>query len=125
MSKGDLKNNIDKNTSVKEDLFEAIIGAVTLDTLWDFDKIQDVVGVMLRPELILDADVTDDNYIKLIQDWESKHYNVFRSFYIKKEVGMRVFVLENNHFIGDMGVQHRRACIIRKLVTHIHMAMSI
>lgn len=45
--------------------------------------------------------------------------------YIKKEVGMRVFVLENNHFIGDMGVQHRRACIIRKLVTHIHMAMSI
>ena len=73
MSKGELKNNIDKYTSVKEDLFEAIIGAVTLDTLWDFDEIQDVVGVMLRPELILDADVTDDNYINLIQYWESKH----------------------------------------------------
>ena len=84
MSKGDLKNNIDKNTSVKEDLFEAIIGAVTLDTLWDFDKIQDVVGVMLRPELILDADVTDDNYIKLIQDWESKHYNDLPKFLYKE-----------------------------------------
>lgn len=84
MSKGDLKNNIDKKTSVKEDLFEAIIGAVTLDTLWDFDEIQDVVGVMLRPELILDADDTDDNYIKLIQDWELKHYNDLPKFLYKE-----------------------------------------
>ena len=53
MSKGDLKNNIDKNTSVKEDLFEAIIGAVTLDTLCDFDKIQDVWDGLVTDDLDL------------------------------------------------------------------------
>ena len=35
MGKGDIQNNINQEDSVKEDLFEAIIGAVVLDCNWD------------------------------------------------------------------------------------------
>lgn len=50
MGKGDMMNNVQNEMSVKEDLFEAIIGAVAIDCGWDFDKIQSVVETMLVPE---------------------------------------------------------------------------
>ena len=38
MGKGDFQNNVNKQDSVKEDLFEAIIGAVALDCNYDIRK---------------------------------------------------------------------------------------
>ena len=35
--------------SVKEDLFEAIIGAVALDSDWDMEELQEVIQIMLDP----------------------------------------------------------------------------
>ena len=69
MGKGDIQNNINKEDSVKEDLFEAIIGAVALDSEWDQGKIQSVVEAMLVPEDFLKDDA-DTNYVRLIQEWE-------------------------------------------------------
>lgn len=54
---------------MNEDLFEAIIGAVALDSGWDQKSIQAVVEIMLAPEYFL-SDDTDTNYVRLIQDWE-------------------------------------------------------
>lgn len=69
MGKGDIQNHINEEDSVKEDLFEAIIGAVALDSGWEQKIIQSVVEAMLVPEDFLNDD-TDTNYVRLIQEWE-------------------------------------------------------
>ena len=72
MGKGDVLNNREQDKSVKEDLFEAIIGAVALDSNWDFEQIQEVVEVMLNPDSILAADAEID-YVSLIYEWDESH----------------------------------------------------
>lgn len=74
MGKGDVLKNRGQDKSVKEDLFEAIIGAVAIDSNWDFEKIQEVVEVMLNPDSIL---ATDDeiDYVRLIYEWDESYGN--------------------------------------------------
>ena len=74
MGKGDVRDNRSKDNSVKEDLFEAIIGAVAIDCCWDFEQIQEVVEVMLNPDSIL---ATDDEieYVRLIYEWDESYGN--------------------------------------------------
>ena len=69
MGKGDIQNHIEEEDSVKEDLFEAIIGAVVIDSGWDWKTIQSIVEAMLIPEDFF-SDQTDTNYVRLIQEWE-------------------------------------------------------
>lgn len=68
MGKGDIQNDINEEDSVKEDLFEAIIGAVVVDSNWNQKAIQSVVEAMLAPDDFLDD--VDTNYVRLIQEWE-------------------------------------------------------
>lgn len=74
MGKGDVLNNREQDKSVKEDLFEAIIGAVAIDSNWDFEKIQEVVEVMLNPDSILATDAEID-YVRLIYEWDEFYGN--------------------------------------------------
>ena len=76
MGKGDRRNHVENEDSVKEDLFEAIIGAVVLDSEWDWDKIQSVVEGMHSFDEYL-SDDAEDNYIDLIRDWFLKKHNSF------------------------------------------------
>lgn len=69
MGKGDIKGNYSHEKSVKEDLFEAILGAVAIDSNWDFDKIQEVVETMLNPDALLASDDETD-YVSLIYEWD-------------------------------------------------------
>ena len=76
MGKGDVEKNVQNEQSVKEDLFEAIIGAVALDCSWDMDTIQDVVEKMLDIEYYVETDFkSDNNFVDLIQQWCQKKYN--------------------------------------------------
>ena len=70
---GDKKNKVSDSNSVKEDLFEAIIGAVTIDSDWDLEKIENVVELMLEPESALDEE-DSLNYVAIVQDWYFKNY---------------------------------------------------
>lgn len=83
MGKGDVCNQIEKQESVKEDLFEAIIGAVTLDSEWDFSEIQSTIEVMLALDSYLDND-KNDNYVELIQEWTFKKNKSIPLYYFKK-----------------------------------------
>ena len=83
MGKGDIKNNISEEPSVKEDLFEAIIGAVALDCNWNLAKICSVVEAMLVPEDFFLND-TDDNYVRMIQDWEEQVNGVIPLYWFKE-----------------------------------------
>lgn len=79
VGEGDRKNNIDQSESVKEDLFEAIIGAVALDCNWDFEQLQETVEVMLDPRSFIDDD-SEADYVGLIYEWEAKKNNTIPLF---------------------------------------------
>lgn len=83
MGKSDIQNNVQEELSVKEDLFEAILGAVTLDCNWGFSIISSVVEAMLLPEDFLQND-TETNYVRLIQEWEEKKNGVIPWYRFKE-----------------------------------------
>ena len=56
MGKGDWKNNVQDSPSVKEDLFEAILGAIAVDSDFDLKKLQDSVEFMLNPKALIYED---------------------------------------------------------------------
>ncbi|MBO5207196.1 MAG: ribonuclease III family protein [Clostridia bacterium] len=64
MSKGDIKNHFENNQSVKEDLFESILGAVAIDCNWNTDILTQVVKNMLNPEDILNSGASDIDHKK-------------------------------------------------------------
>ena len=70
LGKGDQKNKVFEEASVKEDLFEAIIGAVTIDSNWNWNEIRSVVEYMLEPDTYLNN--KEENYVELIQKWSLK-----------------------------------------------------
>lgn len=83
MSDGDWNNNVNESDSVKEDLFEAIIGAVALDTNWDFDEIRNVIDIMLNPDIYINEN-SEYNYVELIQEWSLKKNNVIPLYHFEK-----------------------------------------
>ncbi|MBQ7352724.1 MAG: hypothetical protein IJW54_01845 [Clostridia bacterium] len=78
LGEGDKEQNIQDKESVQEDLFEAIIGAVALDSNWDLEKLSNVVDLMLDPEFYLENGFDDeDNYVELLQQWyQKKHHQI-------------------------------------------------
>lgn len=81
MSKGDLKNELQYSKSVMEDLFEAIIGAIALDSNWNLKEIQNVVECMLD----LENDSEDnENYVNKLQEWSLKRYGVLPDIQLGK-----------------------------------------
>ena len=71
MGNGDINADVSNKASAKEDLFEAIVGAVTIDSDWNFPTIENVVEHMLQPILHLDVELETD-YIGQIQKWSLK-----------------------------------------------------
>ena len=83
MGNGDIQKNINQEMSVKEDLFEAIIGAVALDSDWNMESLQDVIEIMLNPDSYFDED-QEDNYVGLIQEWTLKRYGMVPWYHFEK-----------------------------------------
>ena len=75
MGKSDIQNNVSNELSVKEDLFEAILGAVSVDSDWNLKEIQSAVEVMLEPDTFL-HNASETNYVRLIQEWEMQRNGV-------------------------------------------------
>lgn len=65
--KGDTSQN---QASVKEDLFEAIVGAAAIDSNWDLEELENLVELMLDPDSVISEE--EDNYMTLIQKWTAK-----------------------------------------------------
>jgi ribonuclease-3 len=73
MGKGDIKNHAEQDPSVKEDLFEAILGAAAYDCLFNERMLRKVIEVMLDPELYLDNGLdANENSVSLLQEWYQK-----------------------------------------------------
>ncbi len=84
MGKSDIEGEVYKSQSVKEDLFEAIIGAVAIDSNWDMEKLFYVVDKMLEPDMELENEEDTANYIGEVQDWALARYGVLPKYHVDK-----------------------------------------
>ncbi len=76
MGKGDATSGGNKQDSVKEDLFEAIIGAVALDCDFDINTLTEVVDNMIDFDSFFKSNtVPQMNAIALLQQFMLKHWN--------------------------------------------------
>ena len=81
MGKGDKIQNAQNDVSVREDLFEAIVGAVAIDCDWDAAIIEEVVDSMLDIDYYLENGFNNDsNYVDLIQQWCQKKYGIIPTY---------------------------------------------
>lgn len=100
MGKGDKEKNIQDQESVQEDLFEAIIGAVALDSNWDLEKLSNVIDLMLDPDFYLENGFDEeDNYVELLQRWYQKKHNK-----------IPVYCFRNNNLIYYYGNSSKYIC---------------
>lgn len=78
MGTGDVEQEVWENDSVQEDLFEAIVGAVALDSNWNIKTLENVIDLMLEPDYYLENGFNNEkNYVALLQQWyQKKHHNI-------------------------------------------------
>lgn len=61
MGNGDIKDHIEDNESVKGDLFEAILGAIAIDSKWNQKNLENSVKVMLNIDHYLYNGFSDED----------------------------------------------------------------
>ena len=70
MSNGDMSRKIYEEASVKEDLFEAIIGAVAIDSDWNMPILERVVDKLINIDKRLEEGFSDEpNYEEELKEW--------------------------------------------------------
>lgn len=75
MSKGDIKQEANKTDSVKEDLFESIVGAMWIDSDKDVSRIQDKVFKMLG--ISFESAEVEKNYVsRLMEHCDKNKYKL-------------------------------------------------
>ena len=126
MGEGDIKNHVDESPSVREDLFEAIVGAVAIDCDYDYSKTQEVVETMLSPDMFLDNNEEAD-YVGKIYEWDAKKYGTTPIFrYCNgspsrawNSFGVNNLVRQSINTVGTYGLNHYgRVCQVKILNDH-------
>ena len=83
LGNGDILQNRGAENSIKEDLFEAILGAIAIDSNWNMTDLQSAVEIMLSPKSIL-ADSDTEDYISLVQEWSYNRLNRIPLYHFEK-----------------------------------------
>ena len=85
MGKSDVDQKVLEQDSVQEDLFEAIIGAVALDSEWNLNTLTTVVDLMLDPNYFLENGFNQQtNYVELLQQWCQKKHSYIPVYVYRK-----------------------------------------
>ena len=102
---------ISENESVQEDLFEAILGAVALDSEWNMAVLTNVVEFMLDPHFYLDKDNSSLNYTQLIQQWFQKRFRIMPTyiFQISPSHDLRPFISKKGSIQCNLSLKINRA----------------
>ena len=76
MGKGDVNQQKQYEDSVMEDLFEAILGAIAIDSKWNAQHLEEAVKLMLNIDYYLENGFgnDEDDYVSLIQEWNQKEH---------------------------------------------------
>lgn len=75
MGNGDVQICANDGLSVKEDLLEAVVGAVAIDTDWDFDVLEPFVSSILDLEGKLDFSSVETDYVSALEEVWTRLYN--------------------------------------------------
>ena len=113
MGNGDIRNNVQNDDSVKEDLFEAIVGAVAIDLdwkcvnkngigRWDLEKIKKVVSRMLNIEEVLPIIIENLKEEYSFEDEvgvpdENRAINQLNELYQKELISEPIYDYEQNY----------------------------
>lgn len=74
VGKSDEKMGVQNEASVKEDLFEAIIGAIAIDSNWNFAIIETIIlNILNIDEVIENGDADEVDYEKELEAWFAKN----------------------------------------------------
>lgn len=77
LGRSDEENNVRDNDAVREDLFEAILGAVALDSAWSIEQMQKAVEVMLCPGAVL----SNETCVRDVAQWTINKYGCVPKFH--------------------------------------------
>lgn len=90
MSKGDAINNVNQQTNIKVNLFKSIIGAIAVDSEWNFDVIEEVFDNLLDQNTIMQYINPKLDEVTMFHKWYFKEF---------KEAPVYEFIeKENNNF---------------------------
>lgn len=85
MGNGDIQNHMENEDSVKEDLFEAILGGIAIDSKWDPNELENTVYLMLNMDHYIIQGLTEkDDYVGLVQQWNQKEYGEVPEYEIEE-----------------------------------------
>lgn len=115
MGNADIKQNIQNGDSVKEDLFEAIVGAVAIDSDWNVSVLNKVVNIMLDIDGLLDASevINELNYVSMLNEWCQKNINGQLPEYTFAEYDGEfkcvVHLPDTENYFEGVGTSHKKA----------------
>ncbi len=109
LGKSDWKNKVWESRSVKEDLFESIVGAVAIDCDWDWKKIFPVCHCMLK------MGDFEDNAIEKLASWCEEHGYV--EPYYSPAIGRILWKTMSNDMIYRPVIrpEYRSCVVIREI----------
>ncbi len=104
LGKGDEAENIDDELSVKEDLFESIVGAVKMDSGNDYNSIYHTVIQMLDPYFYLENgfDAENKDYISIVYEYGKKNTNYYpETMYKEIKNGWNCLVIVSKQLVFE------------------------
>lgn len=116
LGEGDIANNVQEQDSVKEDLFEAIVGAVAIDSNWDIAELTNVVESMLNLDDYFNNELEIDNYTSLVQEAILKNTGKLPAYEFRYDRYDEEYICSlnfDNQYFRGMGinkVKARREC---------------
>lgn len=104
MGQGDIQQHKEDEPSVKEDLFEAILGAIAIDSDWNAETLENSVQVMLEIDhYLINGFSEGKDYVALIQKWNQKEH---------REVPVYFFdTLFDGSYKAELGLYTKRGYI--------------
>ena len=103
MSKGDINQKANENKSVKEDLFESLVGAMWIDSNKDISRIQNVVYSMLNIQF--ESANVEKNYYSQFMEFVDKYKAKYTKELHELSEGYEIELgIDINTFYGQKGV---------------------
>lgn len=126
MSKGDVKNEVYKQARIKSELFKAIIGAIAIDSEWNFTIIEDVFFELLDDKVVKQIINKSEDDVVIFHKWHFKHYKDAPN-YIYEEIGSHIYkcimklVIDNQELVfeGEGPKKFAKKMCCREIVNYL------
>lgn len=105
MGKSDINQNVQEQDSVQEDLFEAILGAIAIDSKWDMKSLEDAVDIMLNPDEVFED---NENYVELIQEWTLEDHGDVPLFHYEERSYSSSFYIPFDGYVQKLSGLYER-----------------